>query len=126
MAPKAFLLDALHGTTRREHHAPHTAIAHLAMEAEGDAEHPGRKGLHLQHWTLDRFMDRYKVGRDELHVSGVLRYLEHRDPDAIADVDVGPKARHCLLCSTRWQTFFVRPGMAEALYRLTLVEVREV
>jgi hypothetical protein len=99
--------------------------------AEGEAHPEGLEEAIARYerrgyWTLDRFMDRYKVERDELHVSGVLRYVEHRDPDAVANIAVGTKARHCLLCSTRWQTFFVRPGMAEELYRLTLVEVREV
>ncbi len=76
--------------------------------------------------SLDRFQTLYKVEFDELILSGVLRYQEHRDPDRVTNIEVGPKARHCLLCSTRWQTFFVRPGMADELYRLCAVEVREV
>lgn len=74
--------------------------------------------------TLDRFQTMYKLNFDDLIVCGVIRYLEHRDPDKMANVDVGAKARHCLLCSTRWQTFFVRPGMADELYALCGVEVR--
>lgn len=76
--------------------------------------------------TLDRFMTMYKLSSDALIVCGVLRYLDHRAPDKIANIDVGPKARHCLMCSTRWQTFFVRPGMAEELRALFAVEVRWV
>jgi len=74
--------------------------------------------------SLDRFQTLYKVEFDELILSGVLRYQEHRDPDRISNIQVGPKARHCLMCSSRWQTFFVRPGMADELYRLCTMEVR--
>lgn len=67
-------------------------------------------GLSLRHDSL-------LVGR------GMLRYLECRDPGKPRLPDVGHKAVHCLLCSTRWQTFFVRPGMEQALLDLCKVDV---
>jgi hypothetical protein len=73
--------------------------------------------------TLERFQTTHKVEHNELILSGVLRYLEHRDPEKIASLDVGPKARHCLMYSTRWKTIFVKPGMSSELYRLIAVEV---
>ncbi len=73
--------------------------------------------------TLDRFKALHKLGHEYLIVSGVLRYIEKRDPTKLSDIDVGWKARHCLLCSTRWQTFFVQPRMQQALLELCRVEV---
>lgn len=72
---------------------------------------------------LTRFQERHRLTFEELIVSGVLRYLEHRDPDKIPNIDVGPKAKHCIMCSTRWQEFFVRPGMEVAL--LDLISIHE-
>ncbi len=74
--------------------------------------------------TLDRFKTLHSLDHEELIVCGILRYLEHRDPGKVPDQDVGPKAKHCLMCSSRWQTFFVRPGMEKALVELCKVEVR--
>lgn len=71
--------------------------------------------------SLDRFQTMYKYSFDELIVCGILRYLEHRDPEKMANIVVGDKARHCLICSSRWQVFLVRPGMADDLAALCRV-----
>lgn len=75
---------------------------------------------------LERFQEMHDITFEELIVCGVLRYLEHRDPDKIPNIDVGPKAKHCIMCSTRWQTFFVRPGMEQALLDLCKVEIHYI
>lgn len=71
---------------------------------------------------LGAFIRRNNLSMDELVVAGVLRYLEHRDPEQVANIDVAPKAMHCLMLSTRWQRIFVRPGMAEALLQLVAID----
>lgn len=72
---------------------------------------------------LQDFQQRHGIGTDELIVSGVLRYLEHRSAGRLPNMDVGPKAKHCLMCSTRWQRLFVRPDMESTL--LELISIRE-
>lgn len=94
---------------------------------ENAKELPGFEAALARHirrgyMPLERFQDLYGIGHDQLIVAGVLRYLEHRDPEKIPNIDVGHKARHCLMCSTRWQTFFVRPGMEDELLGLCSVD----
>lgn len=74
---------------------------------------------------LDEFLFKRYLSFDELIVSGVLRYCDEVAPFAIDTYVVAPKGRSYLLYSKRWRAMFVRPGMAEALYKLVAVEVLE-
>ena len=61
--------------------------------------------------SLDRFQTMYKYSFDELIVCGILRYLEHRDPEKMANIVVGDKARRCLICRSLSQVFLPVSGM---------------
>lgn len=62
---------------------------------------------------LKRFQDKHDLSHDELHVAGVLRYLQPRDPNTVPHTVVGAKAKDCLLLSTKWQLILVKPGQEE-------------
>lgn len=75
--------------------------------------------------TLERFFERNKgLDREQLVVCGIIRYPEFLEEEAATDMDVWPKARHCLRYSKRGQTYLVRPGMEQALLDLCHAEVR--
>lgn len=72
---------------------------------------------------LENFLRDHDMGKAELFVAGVLRYLE-RDPDRISDYVIGKKAGHCLLLNDQRQLILVRPGKDKELLELCLIEDR--
>lgn len=66
---------------------------------------------------LKHFQDKYDLSHDALHVAGVLRYLQPRDPNTVPNTVLGSKAKDCLLLSTKWQLILVKPGQEEELLR---------
>ncbi|MBK8612513.1 MAG: hypothetical protein IPN85_03330 [Flavobacteriales bacterium] len=73
---------------------------------------------------LKRFQDKHDLSHDELHVAGVLRYLQPRDPNTVPHTVVGAKAKDCLLLSTKWQLILVKPGQEEELLRRCAIAER--
>ena len=74
---------------------------------------------------LAQFQKKYDTSYDELHVAGVLRYLQPRDPNTVPNTVVGPKAKDCLLLSTKWQLITVKPGQEAELWRRCAIVERD-
>jgi hypothetical protein len=84
--------------------------AFLAMQAKVEKRYVKRGFL-----PLNVFIASHDLTSDTLVVAGVLRYLDRKNPERIANIVVGEKAKDLLLMSIRWQLTMVKPRMEEKL-----------